>query len=86
VEVVLARPADLWQAWAEMGKAKRPASPSARRLRYDILRAESLEFPVGPDAIHDDQLDAAAAAYAAYLWATRQASAEGAYVTVTSRS
>jgi NAD(P) transhydrogenase len=86
VEVVLARPTDLWQAWAEMGKAKRPASPSARRLRYDILRAESLEFPVGPDAIHDDQLDAAAAAYAAYLWATKQAGAEGAYVTVTSRS
>jgi hypothetical protein len=86
VDVLLVRPTDLWQAWAQMGRTKRPASPSARRLRYDILRAESLEFPVGPDAIHDDQLDAAAAAYAAYLWATKQASADGAYVKVTSRT
>ncbi len=81
VEVVLARPADLWKAWSEVGKRKGTSSPTARRLRYDILRTESLEFPVGPDAIHDDQLDAAAAAYAAYLWATKQASAQGAYVT-----
>jgi hypothetical protein len=55
--------------------------PASRRMRYDLLRAESLDLPVGPDAIHDDQLDAAAAAYAAYLWATRQASVSGGFIT-----
>jgi len=82
VEIVLTRPADLWKEWAESKKLKGLNSPSGRRMRYELLRRESIELPVGPDAIHDDQLDAAAAAYAAYLWATRQAGAEGAYVSV----
>jgi NAD(P) transhydrogenase len=81
VEIVLARPAALWKIWAQGQKLKGAGLPASKRMRYDLLRAEALEFPVGPDAIHDDQLDAAAAAYAAYLWATGQAPVSGVYVT-----
>ena len=81
VEVVLASPADFWKRWAQGQKLKGVSLPSGKRMRYELLSAESLEFPLGPDAIHDDQLDAAAAAYAAYLWATGQARAEGGFVT-----
>jgi len=77
VEVVLARPKTLWRTWAR-GQTLRGAA--ARRKRYEILREQALELPVGLAAIHDDQLDAAAAAYAAYLWATKQAEARGAEV------
>ena len=81
VEIVLARPVNLWKTWAQAQKLKGVGLPSGKRMRYDLLRSEALEFPAGPDAIHDDQLDAAAAAYAAYLWATKQARVEGGYVT-----
>lgn len=77
VEVVLTRPSGLWQSWASGQKLRGVNLPAARRKRYEILRAQALELPVGPDAIHDDQLNAAAAAYAAYLWATKQARLEG---------
>ncbi|HEY6929602.1 MAG TPA: FAD-dependent oxidoreductase, partial [Thermoanaerobaculia bacterium] len=80
VEIVQARPADLWQSWAQTQKLKGASLPSGKRMRYEILRSESLEFPLVCEAIHDDQLNAAAAAYAAYLWATRQVSAEGGFV------
>ena len=80
VEIVLARPADLWKTWGKGQKLKGVGLPAGKRMRYDLLRAESLDLPVGPDAIHDDQLDAAAAAYAAYLWATRQASVSEGFV------
>ena len=74
-EVVLARPPGLWRSWA---RGQRISGPAARRKRYEILRAQGLELPVGVAAIHDDQLDAAAAAYAAYLWATKQIPCRGA--------
>jgi hypothetical protein len=77
VEVVLARPRTLWQSWAG-GRLLRGGA--GRRKRYEILREQALELPVGLAAIHDDQLDAAAAAYAAYLWATKQAESRGAEV------
>jgi NAD(P) transhydrogenase len=78
VEVVLAKPAALWRAWSQ-GEALR--GKTGRRKRYEILRSQALELPVGFAAVHDDQLDAAAAAYAAYLWATKQAACVGAVVT-----
>ena len=80
VEIVRARPVDLWMAWGHARKVKEASLPSGKRMRYELLRALSLDFPLGPEAIHDDQLDAAAAAYAAYLWATGQASADGGYI------
>jgi NAD(P) transhydrogenase len=86
VEIVLTRPMDLWKTWAQAQRLKGVGLPSGKRMRYELLRAEALEFPVGPDAIHDDQLDAAAAAYAAYLWATKQAPVEGGFVTPTTRA
>jgi NAD(P) transhydrogenase len=80
VEVVLARPRSLWKSWAREQKLRGVGLPAARRKRYEMLRAAALELPVGPAAVHDDQLDAAAAAYAAYLWATKQARCQGAEV------
>ena len=53
---------------------------SKRVQPLDLNIGQALELPVGLAAIHDDQLDAAAAAYAAYLWATKQASSTGAEV------
>ncbi len=57
-------------------RTARDRPEAVRRRRYQILRAEGMELPVGSEAIHDDQLDAAAGAFAAYLWATRQAREE----------
>ncbi len=81
VEVLRARPADLWKTWSGAAGLKRATLPAGKRMRYELLRSEGLELPAGPDAIHDDQLDATAAAYAAYLWATKQAPAKGGFVT-----
>ncbi|MEO6326013.1 MAG: Si-specific NAD(P)(+) transhydrogenase [Thermoanaerobaculia bacterium] len=69
-------PEDLFRKW---GGARIPKKslPSGRRSRFDILRGLGLELPVGADAITYDQLDAAAAAYAAYLWSTGQAKTIG---------
>jgi NAD(P) transhydrogenase len=83
VEIVLARPEALWRGWA---RGQRLRGAAARRKRYEILRAQGLELPVGMAAIHDDQLDAAAAAYAAYLWATKQMDSRGAEVVPPSAS
>src|SRR5262249_48163424 len=80
VEIVLTRPADLWKGWAESKKLKGLNGPSGRRMRYELLRRESIELPVGPDAINGDRPDRVDAAYAAYLWAPRQAGVEGNYV------
>ncbi|MGH9365484.1 MAG: Si-specific NAD(P)(+) transhydrogenase [Thermoanaerobaculia bacterium] len=80
VEVVLTRTAGFWKSWERGQKLRGVGLPAARRKRYEMLRAVALELPVGPAAVHDDQLDAAVASYAAYLWATRQARREGAEV------
>jgi len=62
-------PADLWAKWANKTLPKKTL-PAGRRARYDLLRGFGLDLPVGPDAITHDKLDAAAAAFLAYLWAT----------------
>jgi NAD(P) transhydrogenase len=71
-EVLPAQPSALWQAWGFLGKS-RAGVPAAQRQQYEILRSQGLELPVQAAAIHHDQLDAAASAYMAYLWATNQA-------------
>ena len=48
-----------------------------RRARWDLLRGQGLELPKGPAEITHDELDAAAAALAAYLWATGRTNAFG---------
>ena len=65
-------PGDAWPKWAGRRPPKKTL-PAGRRARYDILREHGLELPVGCDAITHDQLDAAAAAFTAYLWATGNA-------------
>ena len=66
-----------WSVWSGGGRRTRGRQDSVRRRRYEMLRARGLEFSVGEAAIHDDQLETAAAAYAGYLWATGQARVEG---------
>lgn len=65
-------PGDLWPKWAGYRLPKKTLL-AGRRARHDLLRGLGLELPVGADAVTHDQLDAAAAAYAAYLWATGKA-------------
>ena len=62
-------PADLWKKWAGHALPKKQGA-EGRRARWDLLRGQGLELPKGADEITHDELDAAAAALAAYLWAT----------------
>jgi hypothetical protein len=71
-DLVQTRPSQLWEGLKDQKGTARARPEAVRRRRYEILRAEGLELPVGCEAIREDQLDAAAAAFAAYLWATRQ--------------
>ena len=75
-EVVRAEPGGLWAAWGKGEKPSHSGADAERRRRYEMLRSHGFDLPVGDAAIHDDQLQAAAAACAAYLWATGQARAE----------
>ncbi len=69
-------PADLWKKWAGHALPKKQTA-EGRRARWDILRGQGLELPLGTGEITHDQLDAAAAALAAYLWATGRTNAWG---------
>ena len=69
-------PDDLWRKWARR-RLPSVALPSGRRARHDILHGLGLELPLGRDAITKDELDAAACAFAAYLWATDKARVVG---------
>lgn len=80
VELVLADAALFWEKWGREERLSGVSLPAARRKRYEILRSHGLELPAGPTAITPDQLDAAASAYAGYLWATKQARVEGSSV------
>ena len=67
-------PADLWRRLAAARRLPRKTSRDGRRIRWELLRSEGVELegphPIGPDEVTHDQLDAAAAAFAAYLWAS----------------
>jgi predicted nuclease with RNAse H fold len=69
-------PADLWKKWAGHALPKKQTA-EGRRARWDLLRGQGLELPLGAGDITHDQLDAAAAALAAYLWATGRTNAWG---------
>ncbi len=69
-------PADLWKKWAGHALPKKQTA-EGRRARWDLLRGQGLELPLGAGEITHDQLDAAAAALAAYLWATGRTNAWG---------
>ena len=62
-------PAAVWPVWAD-GRVPDKGLPAGRRMRYDLLRGQGVELPVGCDAMTHDRLDAAAAALTAYLWTT----------------
>ena len=65
-------PAMLFASWAKRRLPKK-TTPQGRKARWDLLRGLGVELPIGADAITHDQLDAAAAAFGAYLWATGNA-------------
>jgi NAD(P) transhydrogenase len=71
-EVLLVPTDSLWKAWGVEPLPRGEGLLAARRRQYEVLRAEGLELSMTESASHRDQLDAAAAAYAAYLWATGQ--------------
>jgi NAD(P) transhydrogenase len=63
---------DAWRKWAGHRLPARNL-PQGRRARYEILRGLGMELPAGPGSITHDELDASAAAFLAYLWATDKA-------------
>jgi len=67
----------LWTAWGVTCAPRRQGVSTARRRRYEVLRAQGLDLPSAERAGPADQLDAAAAAYAGYQWATGQRRCEG---------
>lgn len=75
-QIIEVYPADLWPKWAGHSLPKKTL-PTGKRARYDLLIGLGVELPLGVDAITHDQLDAAAAAFAAYLWATGKAKEYG---------
>ena len=70
-EVLHVDPDSLWKAWG-VEPLPRGEGLLPTRRQYEVLRAEGLELPVAGPGSRRDELDAAAAAYAAYLWATGQ--------------
>ena len=85
-EVAVARLPSFWEAWSRGGRARAGGDAAIRRRRYEMLRARGLELPMGDAAVYGDELDAAACAYAAYLWATEQSRVEGSVVTAPENS
>jgi hypothetical protein len=69
-------PEELWRIWAGR-RISRMSLPAGRRARHDILRGLGLELPLGRDAIIPDELEAAACAFVAYLWASGNAKVHG---------
>ncbi len=76
-DVALVSPDLLWKSWGVRPEASPEAVPATARRRYEVLRAQGLDLPTALSAGQSDGLDAAAAAFAAYLWATGQAGSEG---------
>lgn len=74
-------PADLWARLAKGRRLPSKRTPAGLRVRWELLRSEGVELesqhPLGPKDMTHDQLDAAAAAFAAYLWATGKARLAG---------
>ena len=76
VDLVEACPEDLFRRRA--GR-RLPALGSAagRRARWDVLRGDGLEMPAGREEASRGEIESAAAALAAYLWATGEAAVVG---------
>src|SRR6185369_6071536 len=81
-DVVLVSAEALWKSWGMKSESRKRAAPESPRHRYEVLRAQGLDFPMARPASRPEELDAAAAALAAYLWATGQAASEGPRVEV----
>jgi NAD(P) transhydrogenase len=67
-------PADVWIRLAKGRRLPPKKTQAGLRLRWELLRSEGVELesrhPLDPKDVTHDQLDAAACAFAAYLWAT----------------
>jgi NAD(P) transhydrogenase len=76
-DLVLVGTDDLWKAWGVRPAPRGREGPASRRRRYEVLRAQGLDLSSARPAGAADQLDAAAAAYAGYQWATGTRICEG---------
>jgi len=76
-DLVLIDTDDLWKAWGVRPAPRRREPVASRRRQYEVLRAQGLDLSSAGSAGPADQLDAAAAAYAGYQWATGQRSCAG---------
>jgi hypothetical protein len=85
-DLVLVSPGALWKTWGVRPEANPEAAPAAARRRYEFLRGQGLDLPATQPEGQSDGLDAAAAAFAAYLWATDQAGSEGTRIVVAGSS
>ena len=75
-------PADVWVRLAKSRKLPPKRTAAGLRTRWELLRSEGVELeggpgPLGLKEVTHDQLDAAAAAFVAYLWATGKSSRAG---------
>jgi NAD(P) transhydrogenase len=85
-DLALVSPDLLWKSWGVRPEANLEDAPAAARRRYEVLRAQGLDLPITASGGPADGLDAAAAAFAAYLWATGQAGSEGSRILTASSS
>ncbi len=76
-DLVLTGTDGLWRAWGVKPAPRGQQDAASRRRRYEVLRAQGLDLSLPQAAGPADPLDAAAAAYAGYQWATGQRGCEG---------
>lgn len=75
-EILRARAADFWRIFGPSEKRATRDPDAVKRLHHEVLSSLGLELPSAAASAHLDQLDAAAGALVAYLWATGRASIE----------
>ncbi len=76
-EILRARASDFWTTFGPSERRASRDDDTTRRVHREILTSLGLELPGAGSACHLDQLDAAAAALVAYLWATGRAPIAG---------
>jgi hypothetical protein len=79
-EVLRARSSDFWSTFGPAERRVTRDPETIKRQHHEVLSSLGLELPAPAAASYLDQLDAAAGALVAYLWATGRAPIEGGMV------
>ena len=79
-EILVASAPDVWKTFGPKDRRATRETEAVRRQHHEILCSLGLELPSGESSAHLDQLDAAANALTAYLWATGRAPVQGSCV------